>query len=259
MYDKQRGTCKLLPIKEVAQAAGFYDNVVEKSLNDDVEIPGSGVIDKIRRGESIDAVDRARLAYYVGTMMRRVPLARTKAYEMIPQILAETVTEIRSLFEKAAEAGHIDANMLKARLAEADAAEEKLRNQPPSNVVQIIETPWPLSGMLSALFQMEWRFVRTAGPSYFLTSDNPAYHFEAHGLGTEKSELILPMSSDMLLHCSWQLNCQDGIPIVPQKLVKEFNRRTASGAARFVFYHQEAPWILSAAKNSIEQLNRIQW
>ncbi|HYS42841.1 MAG TPA: hypothetical protein VEM32_02570, partial [Geobacteraceae bacterium] len=42
------GTCKLLTIKQVAQAAGFYDDDVEKSLNEDVEKPGNDVIDSLR-------------------------------------------------------------------------------------------------------------------------------------------------------------------------------------------------------------------
>jgi hypothetical protein len=113
--------------------------------------------------------------------------------------------------------------------------------------------------MLVAIYKMTWRILRSEGPSYFLASDNPAYLFEAHGLGKPESELILPLCRDLLLHCSWQECKKDGIQFGHQKLIKEFNRRTACGAARFVFYHEQAPWVLSAAKNDVQQLTRILW
>jgi len=63
-----------------------------------------------------------------------------------------------------------------------------------------------------------------------------------------------------MMHCSWQSN-HDESRIIPanQKLVKEFNRRIASGATRFVFYHERKDWVLEAAKNNVQQLSRIQW
>jgi hypothetical protein len=42
-------------------------------------------------------------------------------------------------------------------------------------------------------------------------------------------------------------------------LVKEFNRRTGTGADRFIFYHEKADWVFDVAKNSVQQLNRIEW
>jgi hypothetical protein len=40
------------------------------------------VIEKLNRGADISTEDQVRLAYYVGTMIRRVPHARNKAYGM---------------------------------------------------------------------------------------------------------------------------------------------------------------------------------
>jgi len=73
------GTRKLVPIKQVAQEPGFYTDAVEESLTEYVEKPANAVLDKLRLGEAIGEVDRAHLAYYMGTMIRRVPHARTKA------------------------------------------------------------------------------------------------------------------------------------------------------------------------------------
>lgn len=259
MFDKATGTRKLLPIKQVAQAGGFYDDEVERSLNEEVEKPGNDVIDKLRRGEPLDEMDRRHLSYYVGTMIRRVPLARSNAERMVPRVLADVASDTREWFTEAARAGHIDGETLAARLAETDAVERKFQERPPQEVRAVIETPWPFATMLVAIHSMWWRFLRAEGPSLFLTSDNPAYFFEGYGLGNPESELTLPLCSDLILHCSWQRGGGAGIQPVKEKLVKEFNRRTGSGAARFVFYHEDAGWVLSAASKSVQQLSRINW
>src|SRR5262249_11349829 len=94
MYDKRQGTRKSLPIKQVAQEPDFYTDAVEKALTDYVEKPANAVIDKLRGGATLDDVDRAHLAYYVGTMIRRVPHDRAKSFEMVPKVLADTVREV---------------------------------------------------------------------------------------------------------------------------------------------------------------------
>jgi hypothetical protein len=263
MYDKKTETSKLLPIKQVAQEAGFYDDEVENTLNQDVEKPGNNVIDKIRRGEQIDDTDRLHLTYYIGTMIRRVPRARDRAYDMVPEVLAGSARRIKAMFEQEAQAGRIDTETLGAKLAEADEVENRFRDRPPSEVTKLIEEPWPFARWLMVIYSMRWRITKCEGPSYFLTSDNPVHLFEAYGLGNLESELAFPLCQDMLLHCSWQRGTEAGVETgaitVPSKIVKEFNRRTSSHAARFVFYHQGVPWVFRAGQNQDQQLNRINW
>ena len=113
--------------------------------------------------------------------------------------------------------------------------------------------------MLAAIFGMTWRFVSTQGPSFFLTSDNPAFVFEAYGLGTELSELFFPICRNLALHCSWQPSKKTGIIPIRQQAVKAFNRSIACGADRFIFYHEAKDWVLEAAKYHPQQLSRTVW
>jgi hypothetical protein len=106
---------------------------------------------------------------------------------------------------------------------------------------------------------MAWRFVATNGPSFFLTSDDPASFFGGFGLGDPKSELIFPISSEVALHASWQDHPWREVRPVKQVIVKEFNRRIAVSASRFVFYHERAPWLPKVLENPIEKLSLIQW
>jgi hypothetical protein len=202
MYDKQEGICKQVPIKQVAQAPAFYTDAVETLITEHIEKPANAVIDKIGGGSTISDVDRAHLAYYVGTMIRRVPHARAYAYGKIPGVLADVARRVREHLQAEAEAGRLDAAELAARLAETYAAEAKFGQQPPPDVVEWIETPWPTEAMLTAIFSMSWRFVPSPGPSFFLTSDNPASFFKQFGLGTPQSELVFPLCRTLALHCS---------------------------------------------------------
>ena len=61
-----------------------------------------------------------------------------------------------------------------------------------------------------------------------------------------------------MLHCSWQGEQEFKRLSAWPEFVKECNRRTF-GAHRFVFYHENAPWVLQLVRNKAPQLNRINW
>jgi hypothetical protein len=151
--------------------------------------------------------------------------------------------------------------MLERRMQEVADFEERAKHKPPDAVVQIMNSPWPFQSALVAIRSMNWRMFRSTGPSYFLTSDNPAFYFEDRGLGHPECEMILPLCSDIILHCGWQRGDDDGLARPhKQQLVKEFNRRQAYGAKQFLFYHEDAAWIDSVAQiDDTRKLNRINW
>jgi hypothetical protein len=259
MYDKKVNTSKLLPIKQVAQVPGFYADDVEAALNTEAEIPGNDVIDKIRRGEDLEEIDRRHLTYYIGTMIARVPAARARATTYIPAALDNVTQAAKKAIKDAARAGVIDEGTMTARLAEAEAVNARFQKQPPAQVTKVIETPWPFESWLVTIYSMTWRVLQSDGPSYFLTSDNPIALLNGEGLGHPGCELTFPLSKELMLHCSWQGDHEfERLPAWPQ-FVKECNRRTAFWARRFVFYHEEAPWVLELARNKAPQQNRLNW
>lgn len=257
-FDKASQNVALLPIKQVAQSPAFYDPAIEVTLNVQVEKPGGAVIDKILRGEPLDSrTDRAHLAYHLATMIRRVPAARAAAEKLMPNVLAEVANETREWLLAAASEGLIEQDRVAGYMEEIDRAEQKFLREPPPEVRAHITTPWPFASMLAAIDRMYWRLLKTDGPSYFLTSDNPAVYFQGMGLGHPECELTMPLASNLILHCSYQGCDEMRVEEVHQLLVKEFNRRTAVGAHRFVFYHREVDWVFEAARNPVAKLNRI--
>ena len=262
-FDKKLRTAKHLPINKVAQATGFYDTEIETSLTYDVEVPGYKVIEKILRGEVVSDdptdEDRKDLSYYIATLIRRVPHSRAKGYKLVPETVSEVTQKFMKQFKDAAKVGWIDESTLNAWLAEVEAFGQKALTHIPEELRKIIETPWPSESVLLAIHNMHWRVLHCKGPSFYLTSDNPAYFFEGFGLAHDEAELILPLSNEVLLHCSRQDAKGRAELDITEWLVKEMNRRIASGADRFVFYHKDANWIHTAAMKQSDQLTRIRW
>jgi hypothetical protein len=92
-----------------------------------------------------------------------------------------------------------------------------------------------------------------------VTSDNPAYYFEGYGIGSPESELTFPANRSLLLHGSWRRFRGTGRYNARQRLVKEINRRTAHGAQRFIFYQEDADWVIRISRTTAEKLSRINW
>jgi Protein of unknown function (DUF4238) len=257
-YSKELNKFRRKTVGAVAQERGFYSEDVETKLNQLVEMPANEALDRIRTGAGIDAKDREHLALYIATMITRVPRSRNRAAAAMPQVLAETVNEVKALISQAKSTGDLDPSIAARRLAEADAAEDRFKESPPPQIEELIVAPWPTADMVQRVWEMTWRFVWTDGPSYFLTSDNPAFFFDGFGLGRSEAELTFPLSSTLALHGSWVPTAKIGIIPAPQDLVKEFNRRLACGSTRFIYYRERKDWIASLAKRSNQaSLNRI--
>ena len=260
-YDKLRDTFARVSVKNAANENGFYSDDVEAKLSEMIEDPANAVIGKLRAREAIDDNDQARLAVYIATMLKRVPAHRRKVTHFLPAALADTLAAAKVLISQAAEAGVLSPECQKARLAEAAAIGEKFEKATPLEVLEKIRTPWPGREMTELIYFMAWRFLTTTGPSFFITSDNPAFFFECYGLKNNEAELVFPIASDLAVHGCWQ-PLKPGEKLVrpwPQKGVKEFNRRIANAATRFVFYCREQPWIRDIAQKKDPYLSRIVW
>jgi hypothetical protein len=259
-YDKRLRRFRRIPIKVVAQEADYYDPDTERELSESVEGPAHATLAKLRSRSNVSSDDRIRLALYMATMIKRVPRHRRKALELMPSALSDTIGEVRAQIEQLAKSSDVDQKLVARRLAEVERAHEKLSRETPVAVRDQIRSPWPSKRIVTAVHDMTWRIVVTNESTCFLTSDNPAYFFEGYGLGKPEAELTFPLASDMALLASWQ-GPRGSLSVVTAKsaLVKEVNRRVASGAERFVFYHERRQWIATLADRPSPFLNRILW
>ena len=194
-------------------------------------------------------------------MLKRVPSRRRKAMEMYPDTLDETVSKVREqIIELSKTTSNVDSQLVVRRLSQIETMYEQFAQNPPSEVLEFIREPWPSEGMLDALYRMTWLVLISSGPQYFITTDNPAFFFEAYGLATPKAEFSFPLSSTHVLHGCWQPAKADLIFLKAQQhLVREMNRRLSSGVERLAFYYQSAPWLQTILAKKNPYLSAIQW
>lgn len=261
LHDKKGGAPKLVPIEVVAQAKGYYSEQTEALLAREVEGPANLVIQKLMENKSLDRAERFRLTYYLGTMLKRVPYRRRKAMETYPSVLGDTIARVREQIKDLARSlPDADPAIVAKRLAEVDAAHRKLATKPPPEIDTQVREPWPSEGMLDAIYRMTWRVLVSAGPQYFITSDNPAFFFGAYGLGTPKAELTFPLSTTHCLHGCWQGAEQTLLFMgAKQAFIKEANRRLASATERLAFYHEPALWLERILQKKDPYLSAIRW
>jgi hypothetical protein len=260
LHDKQGGDPRSVPITKVAQAKGFYSKETEAILANVVEKPANAVMKKLITEVGITQDERLQLAYYIGVMVKRIPARRRLSTAMIPGVLAKVISRVQEQLISVAKEQNADPEVLRRLLKEVAAAEKKLTTNTPPEVLKQIQDPWPSERIVLAVFNMIWRILVSSGPQYFLTTDNPAFFFNAFGLGKEKSELSFPLSSNYALHGSYQAAPSKLVFVRPtQNIVKEINRRLASEAERLAFYHEPAPWLLKVLQKQRPYLSVINW
>jgi hypothetical protein len=259
-YDKKKRNFFEAAISKVAQERAFYEVNIEVELNVAVESPANPVIDKLRRRETINSEERAKLALYMAVMLMRVPKRRLSALEKYPGVIDKTVHRAMEEIKLIGQTTDIDPEIVSRRLKEVEEAREKFKQQPPQALTEQIRSPWPSENVVNAIHSMTWRYLVSSGPIYFLTTDNPAFFFGAYGVGREEAELSFPISSNVCLLGNWQPGRDEEQFIeVKQVAVKEMNRRNASTATRFLFYQEPAPWIETIAHKERPYLSRILW
>jgi len=259
MYDKK--LCKFTNpnIKSIAQESGFYSAADELELNKLVERPANLVLDKLRNEKRTNEKERADLAIYIATMFKRVPKARARALSLLPGVLEDTISELKTKILEM-EQGTKNKSLVDQRMIELEKAELSLQIKTPQTIIDQIRLPWPSENMIRMVYTMSWYIVHSTGPDYFLTSDNPAFFFEAYGLGRPDSELTFPIATDLALFGCWQgQQYSTNYGEAKQKLVKEANTRLASGAKRFIFYHKQERWVAKVSDNPRPFLSKIRW
>lgn len=259
MFDKKKESWSAAAIDKIAQERDYFTPEVEAALARQVESPGHAVLKRLRGLEHLVPGDREALSLYIAVMIKRVPRSRRKAHELLPEVLESTITDTRQEFTEVLQ--NTNPDRLKSLLDELDRVAAKYRKATPQSVVDQINTPTVAKEMVDAIERMVWRLVlRPTKASPFITSDHPAFFFDAYGVGSPKAELTFPLSPDMTLMGSHQGEARSMLVAPATKdIAKEINRRVAGGAERFVFSSVRAQWIETLTTRANPFLSRIRW
>jgi len=258
LYDRHGGDPHIASITKVVQSRDYYSPETEVALARYVEISGNQAMERLLQGKPLNSSERDDLSFYIAVTLMRGPCRRRRAREVYPQVLAETMAEIRSEITAAASA--TGSSYVTPLLAQIDAVGQQFAVDPPPKVVAQMREPSPYKGMVVAIHDMAWRVLESSGPCYFITSDNPAFVPKKLGLGLPDSELCFPLSTTRALHACWQ-GQRGSLTFVraSQQHVKETNRRLASATERFAFYHEKVLWLPQVLSKRHPDLPTINW
>lgn len=260
VYDRKYKLFKRKHINNVGTETDFYSSNDERTLNEEVEQPANPLLDQLRAGRSLTDAERPIFAKYISTLMTRVPYIRA-LIPAIPGSLDEDFDNMKNDLIYNMQRSNCTPEVIKQRIEILESNRLNIIDLMSPSVEEINRSPCITTRHNDVVLEMKWRFLTTKGPSFFLTSDNPVVIFGSMGLGRNGSEFSFPISSQLLLHGTWVDIRHGENHAIPQKWVKEFNRRTASKSSRYLYYHIREVWVASLGDNPAEdsRLSRIQW
>jgi hypothetical protein len=164
LHDKRSSLLKSVPIEEVAQSSGYYDQEDERLLAEEVEKPANAVMKKLESSTTISESERLQLAFYIAVMLKRVPEGRKRATALIPDVVRQVMADAKEGLTKLAEETSHDPLLLAKRLAELDELEQKYQKQHPAVLIEQIRKPWPTPQMVALIAMMTWRILISFSP-----------------------------------------------------------------------------------------------
>jgi hypothetical protein len=258
LFDKKTHRWSHAAITKVAQEADYYTPEDEFRLATEVEKPGHRALDKLRKREELSADERDDVVYYAAAFLTRVPRRRRKGRELFPQILQSNMSETRAELSRLTT--DKNAGRVSAVLHQLERIERDYERKIPNAILSQLAEPWPTEAMVAAIQKMTWRLVDVPSGSFLFATDNPATFFDSYGVGSELSELTMPLSSNRALLGSYQGTPSGTVNVTAKStVVKEINRRMASSAERFLFSPRRASWIETLATRKNPFLSRILW
>ena len=243
VFDKKAGLWseKPLPIEAVGQSKGYLEDDDERWLSEHVEGPAIRLLSALRDGEPLEMADREHMALYLEMMLRRSYWYRQKLVDGWPRVLAEYWANMNENPERWAE----EHQLTVGHVPEANRYLETLQKERVSLKYRLFRPIHSNPELLKLIFLMTWRIVRTDKANPFVTSDTPLYFHKGIGFIPPDGEFSVPLASHAALHGSWQPSKNgllESVELWPT-LNREINRRTVTGAERFVYACNRLPWV----------------
>ena len=232
------------------ESGGGTLDVETKFLNG-IEGSYAGIYrEKIATRTPITEKEKAILAVFVTSMMERQPVRRDALADFFKR-LEEHVTHMRGLPDRVKQNL---AKMPNLSSGEGIPADEFLKMGKDIGSLHTSLIPESIPELAPIIFDMKWAFaIREADAPLFITSDNPFKTVnpvaEAElgvgrigsmpGLAQKDVEVTLPLSSDIVLFCGWQMSHDCLYIPVPKETVEDVNRRTQRHSRTLVASEKE--------------------
>jgi hypothetical protein len=113
---------------------------------------------------------------------------------------------------------------------------EEYKDEPPKEILlRTMVTEWDEAPLYLA--DMSWRFLIADKESRYVTGENPVFT-SSLGLKKVAAELTFPISTEIVLHASWQPG-QEGYFSAPEEYVQQLNQRVAMNSKQLFYYRAD--------------------
>ncbi len=257
VYEKGSNRIFKTAIKTIANENNRWPKSVEEYLADQIEAPANLVLDRIRNRQPISQIDMDTLSAYMVIMLQRVPKGLERTKTKAPEVLDKVFNDVKAEITRLISEHPSKEAILQKRLQELPSLKLKYENDFPIEVWYQNLKPDALPQIRTILPTMTWVFFTSDKKQPFLTNDNPFFFFEGFGIGRPESEITFPISSTITLWATWHKNVREGYISAKDHVIREFNRRTASAATKYVYYSEEAQWVVNLINKKNLRLNRL--
>lgn len=210
----------------LTDATGRRTNDAERGLADLEGRVATVLRDKVATQVTLTDEDRAHLGVFVGLLQTRIPAVHESLAAFFGTVSERVVQEYMAKFGGSAEA------LAQAKAAFKEATgQEAAKNATAQDLAKVlgridIERETIVASALRVgaelalpLVRMNWAFVSTVAPHFFVTSDRPVVVFDAeapamfaHGLASRKTILSITLSRTLALVAKWP----EVVPAEPQ-------------------------------------------
>ena len=189
-------------------------------------------------------------------MLLRVDRGLERMKTNAPKVLERVFYNVENQLTRLIEVHPSKRNILQQRLQELASLKPKYEKEFPIEIWYELIHSNALPQIRAILPAMTWVFFASNKKQHFLTSNNPVFFFEWLGIGRPESEITFALSSTVALWATWR-NVKEGYIPIKENLIREINRRIVSIATKYVYYSEEAQWVVNLINKKNFRLNRI--
>lgn len=257
VYEKGSNRIFSSTVRRVANENKRWPDTVEEYFADKIEEPAKPVLDKIRNCRPMTGNDKKIFSDYMVIMLKRVPKNLERIKAGFPTVLEEVFAELNKEIFRSVEEYPSEKDAFQELLKELPRLKAKYENEFPVELWHDTLSLDSLPRVRAILPTMTWVFLTSEKKQPFLSSDNPLFFFEGLGMGRPESEITFPISSKTALWATWRRDLRESYVPGRNVAIKEINRRTASAATKYVYYSQEAQWVVNLINKKNIRLNRL--
>ncbi len=245
----------LANIDNLANENRLYPPQTEQYLADDIEAPANEVIRKIALQGKLSSTDKEIFSKYMVVLWKRIPQTkdwiRQKAPAAFNSVFKQLDFKLKQFDEE---------NPMKSQLVETRRIELNELQQNSENLItqEFITNSWlnlmcaeASPDVWKMLSQMTWTFFIISDTQFFITGDNPVFHFSSIGIAQQRSEVSFPITNKIALWATWRSDLKENEYLhTNNQVIKEINRRTASIAKNFLYSSRNEKWVMKLANKN---------